>query len=353
MQFAHSNYMHITLHGSRRATHCVCVCASFYLHAIHDVFLIRPLVVCPRSVLFFFSPSFTSSLSHSTCILPSTSFPMSTASREITTAPSHNEEYCTMAVNHPPTVQKTVHVLEDFYDVVSLFLSSSSDEHHCFLSRLGTGLRVGTWETLLSNQASLGRLVSAVVFLFPLVSWWEQYPDTAIPGSDCSDHRKSESFELMCVGWPTSVSRFCFTSYKFLRREIHSWWRSPAWDETMARQWGKSWRGRSSGTTVWTGSTFELLSANSSVHLSTMEAWPSDVAGDWLKSMVSGSSSSFSGWRRASANEEEQSRFLCVVSMSGSCAFDCDASGASLPGPPLCRTHVLPVVRQNWASQGT
>ena len=31
-------------------------------------------------------------------------------------------------------VQRAVHVLEDFYDVVSLCLSSSSDEQHCFLS---------------------------------------------------------------------------------------------------------------------------------------------------------------------------------------------------------------------------
>ena len=33
------NYMHVTLHGSRRATQCVCVRASFHLHAIHDVCL--------------------------------------------------------------------------------------------------------------------------------------------------------------------------------------------------------------------------------------------------------------------------------------------------------------------------
>ena len=33
------NYMHITLHGSRRATQCVCVRASFHLHVIHDVCL--------------------------------------------------------------------------------------------------------------------------------------------------------------------------------------------------------------------------------------------------------------------------------------------------------------------------
>ena len=31
--------VHITLHGSRRATECVCVRASFHLHVIHDVCL--------------------------------------------------------------------------------------------------------------------------------------------------------------------------------------------------------------------------------------------------------------------------------------------------------------------------
>ena len=34
------HFMHITLHGSRRATQCVCVRASFHLHAIYDVCLI-------------------------------------------------------------------------------------------------------------------------------------------------------------------------------------------------------------------------------------------------------------------------------------------------------------------------
>ena len=47
------NYMHITLHGSRRATQRVCVRASFHLHAIHDVCLsVRclSLRVCPSPV---------------------------------------------------------------------------------------------------------------------------------------------------------------------------------------------------------------------------------------------------------------------------------------------------------------
>ena len=98
---------------------------------------------------------------------------------------------------------------------------------------------------------------------FALVSWWEQYPDAVIPGSDCSDHRNSESFGLMCVGWPTSVSRFCFTSYRFLRREIHSWWRSPVWGETMAWQWERV------DEDPAVGPRFGHLSANTSVHLLT------------------------------------------------------------------------------------
>ena len=92
--------MHITQHGSRRATQRVCVRASFHLHVIHDVCLsVRclSLRVSPSPVPFRRLPP------HSTCTLPSTSSPMSTTPREITAAPSHNEEYCTMAKNHPPT----------------------------------------------------------------------------------------------------------------------------------------------------------------------------------------------------------------------------------------------------------
>ena len=47
------NYMHITLHGTRRATQRVFVRASFHLHAIHDVCLIvrcLSLRVCPSPV---------------------------------------------------------------------------------------------------------------------------------------------------------------------------------------------------------------------------------------------------------------------------------------------------------------
>ena len=114
MQFAHSISCISHCNGSRRGTQRVCVRASFHLHAIHDVCLsVRclSLRVCPSPV---FSPSFTSSLPHSTCTLPSTSSPMSTASREITVAPSHNEEYCPMAIYHPPTGYEP-NVLDDFH----------------------------------------------------------------------------------------------------------------------------------------------------------------------------------------------------------------------------------------------
>ena len=49
----------------------------------------------------------------------------------------------------------------------------------------------------------------------------------------------------------------------------------------MARQWERLTRTRQ-WTTVWTGFTSELLSANSGVHLSTMEARPSTLAGDLI-----------------------------------------------------------------------
>ena len=60
-----------------------------------------------------FSLSLTSSLPHSTCTLPSTSSPMSTAPKEIATAPSHSEGYCSIGIYHPPTGYEP-NVLDDF-----------------------------------------------------------------------------------------------------------------------------------------------------------------------------------------------------------------------------------------------
>ena len=68
--------------------------ASFHLHVIHDVCLI----VCwflPRSVLLLFL---------SVVCLFSFSPPMSTVPKEITAAPSHNEESCPLAEFTPLTV---------------------------------------------------------------------------------------------------------------------------------------------------------------------------------------------------------------------------------------------------------
>ena len=93
-----------TLADNTRPTQCVCSAHSFHLHAIHDERLIvRSLSVSSCLSFSCFSPLFTSSLPHSTCTLTSTSSPMSTASRELTSAPSHNEEYCPMAFYNPLT----------------------------------------------------------------------------------------------------------------------------------------------------------------------------------------------------------------------------------------------------------
>ena len=64
-----------------------------------------------------FSPSWTSSLPHSTCSLSGTPSSKSTTPRETTAAPSHNEEYCAMAIHHPltgfePNVLDNSHYLE-------------------------------------------------------------------------------------------------------------------------------------------------------------------------------------------------------------------------------------------------
>ena len=85
-------------------------------------------------------------------------------------------------------VQRAVHVLEDFYDVVSLCLSSSSDELRCFLKLIGHRLAGWNMRNISVMSRVLGRLVSAVVFLFALVSWWK-HRGTAILGTDCADHR--------------------------------------------------------------------------------------------------------------------------------------------------------------------
>ena len=104
--------------------------ASFHPHAIHDVCLIvRSLSVSSCVSFSCFSPSFTSSLPHSTCTLPSTSSPMSTASREVTAAPSHNEEYCPTAMYNPLTGYEP-NVSDDFqYSETTemIFQDESSD----------------------------------------------------------------------------------------------------------------------------------------------------------------------------------------------------------------------------------
>ena len=103
MRFAHNLTAHITLH---------CMAQD----EPPNVFVLRALIPssCPRCVFdcllvaSSFCPSpvtpllFTSSLPYPTCTLTSTSFLMSTASRELTTAPSHNEEYCPLAIYHLP-----------------------------------------------------------------------------------------------------------------------------------------------------------------------------------------------------------------------------------------------------------
>ena len=64
----------------------------------------RPFLVDSSSCLSpCFCPSFTSSLPHSTCTLTCTPSSMWTAPRETPAAPSPNEEYCPLAIYHPPT----------------------------------------------------------------------------------------------------------------------------------------------------------------------------------------------------------------------------------------------------------
>ena len=103
MRFYTQSDVHITLHGSRRATQRVCVRASFHLHVIHDVclsFRCLSLRVCPspvslRCLLLLFLILLV--------LCPALPLQWSTALREITAAPSQKEEYCHLAKNHPLT----------------------------------------------------------------------------------------------------------------------------------------------------------------------------------------------------------------------------------------------------------
>ena len=98
MRFYTQSDVHTTLHGSRRATQCVCV-ASWHPRCV----LGRLLSISSCLSFSCFSVLFTAFLPYPTCTLTSTSSLMSTASRELTTALSQNEKYCSMAIYHPPT----------------------------------------------------------------------------------------------------------------------------------------------------------------------------------------------------------------------------------------------------------
>ena len=111
--------IHLTRHFSHALLHTIrCAYHTAWLKTSHPTCLYvrvipsscHPRCVFDRSLsvssclsLSCFSPSFTSSLPHSACTLPSTSSPVSTASRETIAAPSHNEESCPMAIYHPLT----------------------------------------------------------------------------------------------------------------------------------------------------------------------------------------------------------------------------------------------------------
>ena len=98
-----------SLHNSFHAHHIAwlkCLHARVTLSSCHPWWAVKRLFFVGSP--FWLSPCvsllFTSSLLYPTCTLTSTFSRMSTASRELTTAPSHNEECCTMAIYHLPQV---------------------------------------------------------------------------------------------------------------------------------------------------------------------------------------------------------------------------------------------------------
>ena len=91
---------------------CVSVRVSFHPHAFYDVMCLSVRWSFLVS-LSCFSPSSTSSLSYSTCSLPSTPSSMSSLPRVKTTALTQNEEYCPVAKNSPLTGYEPK-LLDDF-----------------------------------------------------------------------------------------------------------------------------------------------------------------------------------------------------------------------------------------------
>ena len=96
--------------------------------------------------------------------------------------------------------------------VVSPCLSSSSDEHHCSHSCLGTGLRFGTENNFVITVHLWFICLATVFSLFVLVYWWEQCHDTATSGTNCSDLRNRDNYWFVCVllGTGYSITILCF-----------------------------------------------------------------------------------------------------------------------------------------------
>ena len=93
--------------------------------------------------------------------------------------------------------------------VVSLCLSSSSEEHHCTHSCVGTGMRFGVSNILVILVQPWFIFIPKCLW-FLLVCWWDQYHDTAISGTDCSELRSGDEYWLVCVtGGLATISRHC------------------------------------------------------------------------------------------------------------------------------------------------
>ena len=107
------NFSHAHCTSNCVHTHCMaqdeprlkkCLSARFIPSSCHPwCYVFERSLVVPCFSLSCFSPSSTSSLPHSTCSLPGTPSSMSTTPRETPAAPAPNEEYCPVAIYHPPT----------------------------------------------------------------------------------------------------------------------------------------------------------------------------------------------------------------------------------------------------------
>ena len=111
-----------------------------------------------------------------------------------------------------------------FWHFVSLCLSSSSDEHHSTHSCFGTSMScLWSMKHPCHSCSTLSIIFIPKCLWFLLVCWWDQYHDTAISGTDCSELRSGDEYWLVCVTWWTGHNHHdtVIVCARFLDVKVH------------------------------------------------------------------------------------------------------------------------------------